>query len=226
MFGTNKDTDFDGFAVMSFSPGLHENCELVEIKLSAPKKDDGTELKKRIQFYFENAEGQKHLHEEYDPENDEKKAKNLIRRVGHIMSKFVPKDQLAQQNTDFISYAKWVVAKLGTSFKGKKVKIIAVGNVYNGKASVRLPGFPPFIAKQEDTLQLTNTHILDNSKYDEHMSGGQSKVEDSALSDFEASGPITEEPSAFGSAPVEDPGANFENVTQNPAQSNAGSDFQ
>lgn len=174
MFGTTAEENYDGLSIPSLAPGKYEGCTLEDIKAESLVKATGEIGKFAIKFFFKTADGSMHQHTEYelkaDEKDAEKKSKNLTKRVGHIMSKFVPKDRLSQNSGSFVEYANWVVATLkSVQFKDVKVDILVVGNVWNGKATAGFSGYPPFIAVSGESLQFDTTATAANKAYEAHM---------------------------------------------------------
>lgn len=175
-FGTDNAVNYDGNSVPKLGPGIYKNAELESVKIEAPEKEDGTKLQKRIVFLFKTETGEYHTHIEYNPKDDDEKkdskTTSLVKRIGHILSKFVSKERLIQNNQDFDSYANWVVSTLAQSHKGKKVDFAVVGNVYNNKASAELPLYPPFIVLAGQPLGFDKNAIEANKKYENFMNVG------------------------------------------------------
>lgn len=170
MFGTSAEVNYDGISIPSLEPGKYENCTLDDVTFGKTTKGDGTEGKEIITFKFKTPEGMLHQKTEYAvttaDDKWESKIKNMQKRIGHIMSKFVPKDRLVQQSETFAAYGQWVVATLkSVAFKDVKVDILITGSVYQGKATSDFTGYPPFIAKAGDPLQFDNTGLDNNKKY-------------------------------------------------------------
>lgn len=175
MFKTSEETNYDGLSIPNLLPEKYENCTLSKVEFGRTTKGDGTQGKQIITFLFTTPDGTAHQHTEYEVLTTdtgwEKKASNMLKRVGHIMSKFVPKDRLSQDSATFEDYGKWVVATLSSvPFKDQKVDLLITGNVYQGKATSGFTGYPPFIAKHGDTLQFDNTSLKANETYYAHQS--------------------------------------------------------
>lgn len=209
MFGSKKEMDYDGIgAEANAGPGIY----LVSIKdieyEPASTTEDGKAIKARIKFHFNikgvidkvadvsSSEGSAHTHIEYevrqDEPNSDSKAANLVKRVGHILSKFIPKEQLEQHSESFDDYAKWVMAKVAQKpYAGKNFKLMVTGSVWQRNANSRCPNYPPFIARENDKLAFDKNGIKGNAEYVAHMraaAGDQEAVNavgGDATSDFE-----------------------------------------
>ena len=174
MFGTSATDNYDGLSIPSLPPAKYEGVILEDVKAEALKKADGTVGKFAIKFFFKTADGEIHQHTEYELTTQdngwEKKLANMKKRIGHIMSKFMPKEELAQQSETFQAYANWVVSKIkATPYKEVLLDILIVGNVYQGKTKSEFTGYPPFLAKSGDPLQFDNNAIAANKAYYAHM---------------------------------------------------------
>lgn len=170
MFATTAETNYDGLSIPNLNPGKYENCNLVKVEFGKTTKGDGTSGKQIITFTFSTPEGMLHQHTEYESlpgeKDSEKKTANMLKRIGHIMSKFVPKERLTQQSATFADYGNWVVSTLtSVGYKDQKVDLLLTGNVYQGKATSNFTGYPPFIAKHGDTLQFDNNGLKANKEW-------------------------------------------------------------
>lgn len=197
MFGTDPNVNYDGIgADANAGPGIYL-AELTSVVYEPAFTEEGKDIKGRIKFNFKlhnaiekvasvsSGEGSSHTHIEYEvlstDDNATSKSANLVKRVGHILSKYVPKEQLVQNSSTFDEYAKWVMAKLASKpYANKKVKLMVVGSVYNRKSSSRCPNYPPFIAKETDALVFDKNHTKSNAEYVAFMN---SSVTDSSSAD-------------------------------------------
>jgi len=183
MFGSNKDVEFDGIGSdANANPGIYM-VTLKDVKYEESfKTEDDKTIKARIKFNFQiedviervgnlsSTQGAGHTHIEYevrsDEQNAEVKAANLVKRVGHILSKFIAKEQLAQENESFDSYGKWVAAKLvNKPYAGKKFKLVVAGSVYDKKSNSRCPNYPPFIAREADNIAFDKNAMKGNNEF-------------------------------------------------------------
>ena len=177
-YASSAKTDYVGVNIPTLPPGIYSG-EMVGFKLERPKDNQDNWLKRRMVFRFVEDENQgEHVHTEYEiDENDQKaesKATNLVKRVGHMLSKFVAKDKLQQDNDNFSDYGKWVKETLGESYKGKKIRFMVVGNVYDGKATSGFPGYLPFMVLEGESLGFDSNHTRSNAEYAQFMGGGGS----------------------------------------------------
>ena len=171
-FTSDNAVNYDGISTPTLPPEKYSG-ELTSVKLERPTNDAGEALKRRIIFTYKTDTGQNHTHIEYDidPEDAkaESKAENLVKRIGHIMSKFLSKEALVQNNQSFSDYGKWVLSSLEGKYKGVKIDFITVGNVWNGKATSGFPGYPPFMVLTGQPLGFDNNHTRSNKEYESFM---------------------------------------------------------
>jgi hypothetical protein len=171
MFATSSEQNYDGLSIASLPPSKYEKVKLSEVKFGQADKQDGAKGKWILTFLFKTPTGDMHQHTEWEiqpqDKDAEKKSGNMLKRVGHIMSKFISKDQLAQQSPTFVDYGNWVISKFANTpgYKEQEVDILVVGNVYNGVAKSQFPGYPPFIAIHGNPLQFDNNGVADNKAY-------------------------------------------------------------
>jgi len=197
MFGAKKGTNYEGLSIPSLEPGIH-SVELVEVKKEKTTKASGEEGRTILTFLYKTPEGLMHQQTEYDvlptDKEPEKKADQMVARVGHIMTKFISRDIVdANSATDFNSYADWVVASLGSAYKGiKDLELKIVGNVYDGKASTQIPLFPPYLARKSATgykpLSFDAYQNKQNSTYNNFMNAKPDTEHNNVTSSSTASG--------------------------------------
>lgn len=169
-YATNANTNYEGNNIPSLPIGIYDNATLVGGKLEKPVKDDGTVLTERITISFKTAEGQPYEKSELKPDEStadfESKSDNMTKRIGHILSKFYPKEQLVQANTSWEAYSAWALALLNNANKAQKVKFAIIGSVYDGKARTGFPNYPPFIVKAGADLSFDANALKGNAEYE------------------------------------------------------------
>lgn len=170
-FATTAETNYEGTSYPVLQPDIYDNATFLGAKYEKDaKKDNGEALDDRINFNFKTESGQPFTHSEIKPDTDEKET-NMVKRVGHILSKFYPKEQLVQGNTTFDSYANWAVGMANNAVsKGQKVKFAVVGSVYtNGQgvltARTGFPRYLPFMVKAGEDLSFDNNALTSNAEY-------------------------------------------------------------
>jgi hypothetical protein len=174
-FATTSEVNYEGNSLPVLPVGIFDNAEFLGAKLETGlAKEDGTALTDRLTFSFKTADGSPFSHSELKPdegkEDFDKKSTNLSKRVGHILSKFYPKEALVQQNTTWEGYAAWVVNMANGANKTQKVKLAIAGSVYDGKGRTGFPGYPPFIKKAGEDLSFDQNHLRSNKEYEDFMS--------------------------------------------------------
>lgn len=169
MFEITAQDQIDSKQIPILPPGIYHNFELVSVKIEKAEKKDGTVGKNLLNFEFRGPNGETHLHSEWEITQTDNgwadKAKNMAKRIAHIMVKFLPVEKLVQNSPDWTSYAQWVIRTLGTFYKGVKVDFKVIGNVYNDKASSGFPQYIGFIVKAGEPLSLSSGEIAKNQEY-------------------------------------------------------------
>lgn len=161
MYNVNKNIDSEGRSANFVDVGIHEDVELkgVEYKVSP---DAGNEF---MVFHFEK-EGKTLSHTEWkpkdvDPEKLENKTNNQIKRVKHIVTKFISEELYTFEVNDFKSFCLQTIKLLGDSYVGKKVRIKVV---YSFNNYTSLPNYVPFIEKMEIPKEKSKLEILSIDK--------------------------------------------------------------
>jgi hypothetical protein len=161
MYNVNKNIDSEGRASNFIDVGIHEDVELkgVEYKISP---EAGNEF---MVFHFEK-DGKSLSHTEWkpkdqDPEKLENKTNNQIKRVKHIVTKFIPEDLYVFEVSDFKSFCQKTIQILGNAYVNKKVRIKVV---YSFNNFTSLPNYVPFIEKMEVPKEQSKLEILSIDK--------------------------------------------------------------
>jgi len=128
--------------------GIHDDMELVDIKIDVSPKGNNY-----IVFTFNDPEGRVLTKTEWQPNGQEddallKKVKNQVKRIKHIMTKFMPvEDTKIEYDTEqWVKYASTVKAKLDLVKQGVKVRLKAI---YDSSNYVTLPNYTPFIERMD-----------------------------------------------------------------------------
>lgn len=135
MFGFSQETTSEKKGRINC--GIQENCELVKVVYEKIKEKDV------LCFYFEDAFNNEFKHIEWEPDSTKdtyaKKCDSLGKRIKHIATKFLPEEKAVIPQTEtWEEFCGAVVALLGTSFKGVKVRIKLVMSNSN------FPSFTPY----------------------------------------------------------------------------------
>jgi hypothetical protein len=161
MYNVNKNIDSEGRSANFIDVGIHEDVELkgVEYKISP---EAGNEF---MVFHFEK-DGKQLSHTEWkpkdqDPEKLENKTNNQIKRVKHIVTKFISEDLYIFEVSDFKSFCLKTIQLLGNSYVGKKVRVKVV---YSFNNFTSLPNYVPFIEKMEVPKEKSQLEILSIDK--------------------------------------------------------------
>lgn len=168
-YGAKAGTNYEGIQIASLPPGIYKNYELVDVKSDQATKQDGSIGKSILTFIFDGAEGPfQHTEWEVDATDSkfEEKSDNQVKRIGHILSKFISKEIIDANNaTDWASYKAWVMTALGSAYKGVKVDFKVIGNVYQGKATSDFPNYLGFIVKAAEPISFSASEIAANAAY-------------------------------------------------------------
>jgi|TARA_Y100000310_G_C20679869_1_gene815278 hypothetical protein len=154
--------------VSYMEPGLHDDCEMTGVT-----KKVASNGRSYLEFTFINSTNEVLTHAEWDtdPErvtarpgesNDEavaRKVKNMLMRIKHIGTKFIPEDQFVIKAQSFDDLCSAVVTALTGKGTGKKVRLKVVYN-YNDYSS--LPNYCPFI----ESMSTTPSGLKINKNYD------------------------------------------------------------
>jgi hypothetical protein len=161
MYNVNTKIDSESRSANFLDVGIHEDVELkgIEYKTSP---DAGNEF---MVFHFEK-DGKQLSHTEWkpkdvDPEKLENKTNNQIKRVKHIVTKFISEETYVFTATDFKSFCLNTIKLLGNSYVGKKVRIKVV---YSFNNYTSLPNYVPFIEKMEVPKEQSKLEILSIDK--------------------------------------------------------------
>jgi hypothetical protein len=161
MYNVNKNIDSEGRSANFIDVGIHDNVELkgIEYKVSP---EAGNEF---MVFHFEK-DGKQLSHTEWkpkdqDPEKLENKTNNQIKRVKHIVTKFISEDLYVFEVADFKSFCLQTIKLLGNAYVGKKVRVKVV---YSFNNFTSLPNYVPFIEKMEVPKEKSQLEILSIDK--------------------------------------------------------------
>ena len=170
MYKIDQSTQVQEVALKSTIPvGINDNCELINVgRYTASNGSD------YLGFTFKDSDGAelKQMEWDVDPERvtpkpgesiDEcvtRRVNQMLVRVKHIATKFVPENQFVVQGNNFGELIDSVVRMLApNTYAGKKVRLKVVYS-YNDYCS--LPNFAPFI----ETMDTDPSGLKINPKYD------------------------------------------------------------
>ena len=170
MYKIDQSTQVQEVALKSTIPvGINDNCELINVgRYTASNGSD------YLGFTFKDANGAelKQMEWDIDPARvtpkpgesiDEcvtRRVNQMLVRIKHIATKFIPENQFVVQGNNFGELIDSVVGLLTPNYwQGKKVRLKVVYS-YNDYCS--LPNFAPFI----ETMDTNPSGLKINPKYD------------------------------------------------------------
>lgn len=138
--------------------GIHENVELKNVRSEISKNGNPF-----LAFDFEDSKGRTLSHTEWPITNNAtpERIQNQMKRVRHIVVKFIPEEKYIFEAKDFTDFANKTVALLGTAYKGKKVRIKVV---YNNNDFTDLPNYTPFIESMNIPTNESKLEIISIDK--------------------------------------------------------------
>ena len=167
-YNITKDFESESTGTNFMDVGIHENVELKRVVYDVTEKGN-----KFLAFYFQNETGEELSHTEWepkdeDPEKHQSKTLNQAKRVHHIVTKFISKEDFVITANTFEQFAKEVMTKLGNKFVGKKVRIKVI---YSWNNYTSLPKYTPFIEsmeilKEKSKLKISSTDKMVKDKSD------------------------------------------------------------
>ena len=153
---SKKYDDYDASGTNFIDVGINEPVELVEVRYGVGTKS-GNEY---MAFDFRHmTTGATLSHTEYEPkpspndntpENLQSKIDNQIKRIGHIVTKYIDKaqyDAMLERVNSFKEFADGVIALLNGKTEGKKMRLKVV---YGSKDFTSLPKYVPFIESVDE----------------------------------------------------------------------------
>jgi hypothetical protein len=167
MYNVNKNINSEGSDVAFLDVGIHEDVLMtnVEYKVSS----NGNEF---MVFTFEK-DGKAVTLTEWRPKDDdpsklEDKTNNQIKRVKHIVTKFIPEEMYEFDATSFKEFCEKTIAMLGDKYKDKKVRVKVI---YNYSNYTTLPPYVPFIetmdvSKEDSKLEVLSIDKMTKDKAD------------------------------------------------------------
>lgn len=155
MYKVDTTIDSEARGTNFIDVGIHENVTLTNVEYKVSQ--EGNEF---MVFTF-NKDDKVLSHTEWKPRDEdleklENKRKNQIKRVKHIVTKFIPEEKYVFDATDFKSFCENTIALLGKSYEGKLVRIKVV-YAYNNYTS--LPNYVPFIESMDIPFDKTRLEI-------------------------------------------------------------------
>lgn len=141
-----------------FQGGIHGNVALESVTFESPKKDGSGDPVLIFTFKGKNGETFRHIEWAVDPSRaaDPVKAfENQGKRVKHILSKFIPEDEVVISGvSSYAEFAAKVIELLGTANEGKKVAIKLVYMRDSAKANLVFTKYLGFIGTDASSLSI------------------------------------------------------------------------
>ena len=162
MYGISKDLAVNESNY--FDGGIHSDVTIEKIAYENSKKD-GTG-KYVLAFHFKGSKGETFRHVEWPVEandaNADSKISNMSKRIKHILTKFVPEENVIVNNVEtFEQYANEIIRIAGKSYEGKTFAIkLTYGDVKNPSANLGFTKYVGFIANDASTLKISNTECI------------------------------------------------------------------
>lgn len=160
----------DSSVIYSLEPDVYLNGKIVEVKKDEVGKD-GEDKKPVLVFMFENSQGGKHQHTEWE-QTDDDKINNQIARVGSYIRQVHP-------DYEFPGVKSWdelrshVVEKMNGSASAP-VDFKVVANVYNpSKPRTQLPNYKGAVAASSKNvpLKFSSSELADIAVYKKILAG-------------------------------------------------------
>ena len=162
MYQINKDVKSEGSSTSIFPLGISENAEITGVSVDTASNGNAF-----LKFEFSN-EGSKLSHFEWpiDTNNEgwEKKLQSQMKRVKHILTKFMDEGKIIINADSFDSFAKTVITLLGNTYVGKKLR---VKTVYSYNNYVSIPKYVPFVETMDTDPTKLNISSFDKMEKDE-----------------------------------------------------------
>lgn len=169
-------------------PGVHE-VKLVSVTNESYTTNNDKYLENPLQLEFYKKEGEtiyRHNHMELQPreEDEESKVNNKIDRILYIVGKITGQDKNVQGET-WKDFTDKVVSELKPYVENKSKRpelyLKLIGNVYNGRANLQIPGYKGFLERKDSGKMPTVSQKEQerNKEYINFNSGTPDKEESS-----------------------------------------------
>lgn len=163
MYQIDQKIKSEGTSAKVFPLGISENAEMTNVSMETASNGNSF-----LKFSFTAPDGSSLSHIEWpiDTANEgwEKKAQSQMKRVKHIMTKFLSEDKVVINANDFDGFGNQVIALLGNSYVGKKLR---VKTVYSYNNYVSIPKYVPFMETMDVEKSRLNITSFDKMEKDE-----------------------------------------------------------
>jgi hypothetical protein len=161
MYKVDQNVNSEARATNFLDVGIHEDVELVGVEYKVSPEGNN----EFMVFHFEK-DGKKLSHTEWkprdvDPEKLENKQANQIKRIKHIVTKYISEDVFVFEVADFKAFCDSTINLLGSNYVGKKVRLKVV---YSFNNYTSLPNYVPFIEPMATPKDKTKLEILSIDK--------------------------------------------------------------
>ena len=141
MYQINQTVQSEGMSTKIFPLGLTENVEMTDVAM-----DVATNGNSYLKYVFTAEDGSMVSHFEWpidqNSEGWEKRLQSQMKRVKHILTKFLAEEDVEITADSFETFGKQIIAKLGNSYVGKKLR---VKTIYSYNNYVSIPKYVPFM---------------------------------------------------------------------------------
>lgn len=163
MYNMNQEVQSEGMSTKLFELGISEDNEMTNVSVETASNGN-----KFLKFSFTSSDGGNLSHLEWPidsaVEGWEKKLTSQMKRVKHIMTKFLAEDKCMITANDFDGFCNQVIALLGNSYVGKKLR---VKTVYSYNNYISIPKYVPFLEDMSVEKTKLNISSFDKMEKDE-----------------------------------------------------------
>jgi hypothetical protein len=163
MYQINQTVKSEGSSTSVFPLGITDNAEMTNVSVDTASNGNAF-----LKFEFTSSEGSKLNHFEWpiDTQNEgwEKKLQSQMKRVKHILTKFMEEDKIIINADSFENFAKGIITLLGNTYVGKKLR---VKTVYSYNNYVSIPKYVPFVETMDTDPTRLNITSFDKMEKDE-----------------------------------------------------------
>jgi len=165
MYQMNQKVQSEGTSTKVFPLGISENAEMTNVSVETASNGNSF-----LKFSFVAPEGENLSHLEWPidtaVEGWEKKMTSQMKRVKHIMTKYLEEDKCIITADSFETFCQQVITLLGNTYVGKKLRMKTVYS-YNNYVSV--PKYVPFMEPmdvEKSRLNITNFDKMEKDEAD------------------------------------------------------------
>ena len=183
MYQIDQKIQSEGSSTKIFSLGITENVEMTNVSIETAANGNSY-----LKFAFLGPEGSMISNVEFAIdtaiEGWEKKMQSQAKRVKHIMTKFLDEDQINITANNFEEFCKQVIAKLGNSYIGKKLR---TKTIYSYNRYISFPKYVPFL--EDMNVEKSRLTITDFDKMEKDEADNPSALKSTAPNNGTATEP-------------------------------------